>query len=250
MRRHLFAICVGIVAFGLGAVTAILLGQRIYREDTKVSPVVAEQFPPAAKPTDCKDSNSYPGISRPVSELKKYKNGYFPVGAFDDGWQNDDDGKNAWYGKALRVINEKSLLDRADDSTEIYRFLWMRTFDHPVSVRFERIGYSFRLSSAETSGMGGYEPGRKWRTDNDIPVTEEEWCHFISLLENASFWRQESNDRDIGNDGSQWVLEGLRRNRYHLVDRWSPQSGGYREACTYLLKLSGRDPEKIGNGLY
>ncbi len=39
-------------------------------------------------------------------------------------------------------------------------------------------------------------------------------------------------------DGSQWVLEGVRDGRYHVVDRWSPESGLYRETCLILLRFS------------
>ena len=55
---------------------------------------------------------------------------------------------------------------------------------------------------------------------------------------------------DMGRDGSQWVLEGVRDNRYHIVDRWSPENSEYREACTYLLKLSGMDEDRLKRELY
>lgn len=249
MKKHVFAIFVGTMAFTLGISIVNVLQQHWFNERSEPEEVSALPEPLQAKSetVDCKESLSYPGRSRSISESRKYKNGLFPVGAFDDGWQNSDAGLNDWYGKFLRVMDEKSLLDRADDSTEIYRFLWLRTFDHPVSVRLERNGYSFKLISVELNGAGGYEPGRKWRTDN-VSVSEKEWCEFMSLLETASFWSQPTTTRDDnGTDGSQWVLEGVRRNRYHVIDRWTPSDGEYRAACIYLLKLSGRDPEKMGN---
>jgi hypothetical protein len=39
-------------------------------------------------------------------------------------------------------------------------------------------------------------------------------------------------------DGAEWILEGARDGRYHVVARLSPQDGTYREACLYLLNLS------------
>jgi len=39
-------------------------------------------------------------------------------------------------------------------------------------------------------------------------------------------------------DGDEWVLEGVRDGRYHVVARVSPRNGTYREACLYLLSLS------------
>lgn len=40
-----------------------------------------------------------------------------------------------------------------------------------------------------------------------------------------------------GDDGAQWIVEGVRSKRYHVIDRWSPKDN-YRLACLYLLKLS------------
>ncbi|HMJ07490.1 MAG TPA: hypothetical protein VK468_00700, partial [Pyrinomonadaceae bacterium] len=209
------------------------------------------QTPVAKERFNCRESASFPGLSKPISELHLFKNGYFPVGAFNEGWEHSDSGANNWYGRFLKVMGEKPLLRSSnDDADEVYRFLWLRTFHHPVSVRIERSRSSFRIIAVELSGAGGYEPGRISRTDHH-EVYEEDWCEFMSRLEAASFWSQRTTvEGDGGNDGSQWMLEGIRRNRYHVVDRWSPNEGAYREACIYLLKLSGFNPAIKGNEIY
>lgn len=176
--------------------------------------------------------------------MKRFKKGFFPVNAF--GGREADKTFNLWYGKHLRAMNERSLLDNWD--SEVYRFLWLRTFDHPVVVRVQRNGLN--LVSVELNGAGGYEPGTRWRKDN-VAISQDDWRSFTALLEKASFWSMETNSPDdIGRDGSQWVLEGLRGGRYHIVDRWTPVSGDYREACLFLLKLSGREPSSLGQDLY
>jgi len=142
-------------------------------------------------------------------------------------------------------MNEGSLLDNHDENYEAYRFLWLRAFHHPVEVLAERHGYKFYLSSKELNGAGGYAPGKMWRTDNKW-LTEEDWCILMAAMDKADFWEQETKVRDnIGTDGSEWVLEGRKNGRYHIVDRWFPETGNYREACLELLKLSGRDPKSI-----
>lgn len=157
---------------------------------------------------------------------------------------------NAWYGKFLRAMDEQSLLKAQDENVEVYRFLWLRSFHHPVMLRIVRDGYSFKLTSVELNGAGGYDPGTRWSTAK-FHIEQEEWCEFMSLLEKASFWSMETYRRDdIGFDGSRWVLEGVRQGRYHIVDRWTPREGDYREACLFLLKLSGRDQKALGNELY
>jgi hypothetical protein len=33
-------------------------------------------------------------------------------------------------------------------------------------------------------------------------------------------------------------MEGIDQDRYHIVDRWSPEKGTFRDAALFLLKLS------------
>jgi hypothetical protein len=242
MRKHIFWLPILFFSFalGLGAYFIYYLNQ---------APEIAEPGP-VQEEFDCIKPNNFPGRSQRISELTWRKNEYFPKGAFDDGWENNDDSANKWYGRYLRTMKEASLLNTPDENYEEYRFLWLRTFDHPVAVRIEREGrYSFRIVSEELDGRGGYDPGKILRTDN-LTISREEWCEFISLLEQARFWTEPTDIDRGGNDGAQWILEGVKSNRYHIVDRWSPENGNFREACIYLLKLSGRDIGKLGTELY
>jgi hypothetical protein len=199
---------------------------------------------------DCIKPKDFPGRSQRISELIRGKNDYFPKRAFDDGWVNGDDSANKWYGEYLRAMKEVSLLNTTDENHEVYRFLWLRTFDHPVAVRIERDGrHSFRVVSEELTGEGGYGAGKILRKDN-LTISKEQWCEFINLLEQAHFWTEPSSNDRGGLDGAQWVLEGVKSNRYHIVDRWSPENGKFRDACIHLLKLSGRDIDKLEKELY
>lgn len=58
------------------------------------------------------------------------------------------------------------------------------------------------------------------------------------LLDQSCYWQLRPEIDDSGLDGAQWILEGVKEGRYHVVDRWTPQIGDFREACLYLLKLS------------
>jgi hypothetical protein len=37
-------------------------------------------------------------------------------------------------------------------------------------------------------------------------------------------------------DGARWILEDVRDGKYHLVDRWSPDTGTFREAALLLVQ--------------
>jgi len=97
------------------------------------------------------------------------------------------------------------------------------------------------------SGAGGYAPG-KLILDKQKTITVAEWNQFIARLIRAGFWNMATELKGIlGNDGSQWILEGKNGDRYHVVDRWTPGSStDYYKCCDYLLsltdiKVSGQD---------
>ncbi|HEY0428131.1 MAG TPA: hypothetical protein VGC76_10150 [Pyrinomonadaceae bacterium] len=205
---------------------------------------------PATERFDCVDSKSFPGISKQISELKKGKSGYFPKDKFSGKWEKADSFMNDWYGNHLKAMGEKSLLNVSDKNAEIYRFLWLRSFHHPIFVRIERNRTEIKLFTKELDGAGGYEPGKVFRS-NEVKLKQEEFCDFLKLLEKADYWRLPTkNDDYSGEDGAQWILEGVKENRYHVVDRWTPEKGDYRAACIYLLKLSGVDTDRLKDDLY
>jgi hypothetical protein len=108
------------------------------------------------------------------------------------------------------------------------------------------------ISAVELDGAGGYEPGVV-RRRTQRPLTEVEWKAVSDGLAGLNFWRMPTEVLEFGRDGSQWVLEGRKGERYHVVDRWSPETGAYHEFCLELLRLSGfLDPSGTGKreGVY
>jgi hypothetical protein len=173
---------------------------------------------------------------------------YFPLGAL---------GKDAashqfsvdWYSKHLKALHEPSLweLSRKDPHAEVYRFLWLRSFDHPMAVRLvirssgSGASGSGWMNSRMTSGQGGLEPGRITRY-NVFLLTKAKTQEFLNALESANFWNlpalPEANEEEVHLDGAQWIVEGVRNGQYHVVDRWSPEKGDpVREFGLVALKL-------------
>jgi hypothetical protein len=64
-----------------------------------------------------------------------------------------------------------------------------------------------------------------------------EATRFQSLLECAAFRDMPSCNRELGLDGAQAVLEGVKGGRYHVVDRWSPHETPYAELVEFILGL-------------
>jgi len=161
-----------------------------------------------------------------------------------------DQSTRAWYSKHLRVMSEPSLSCKSS-AAETYRFLWLRTWGAPIAVRVERNGDVATLSAVTLDGAGGYEPGVvAKRVQRNI--TAEEWKVFVDRLNKIEFWKMPGHVREGGFDGAQWILEGRRGTQYHVVDRWSPKTGVYREFCLSILEAAGLLPSGTGkrNGIY
>jgi hypothetical protein len=133
-----------------------------------------------------------------------------------------------------------------DASKQSYRFLWLRTFHHPVSARLEvaKDGAA-QLFVKVLNGQGGYEPGHTVLNRN-IKVPKEAVDHFLELLQEADFWNtptEQPESNEIGADGAQWIIEGVTGGHYHVVDRWSPDDGPFRKAALFLaLNLGDLNP--------
>lgn len=152
---------------------------------------------------------------------------FFPKSSLD---LRGDDFKAKWYSTQLRALGEPSLLAIASNTkAESYRFLWLRTFHHPIAVRVDlQADGSWILITKVASGAGGYRPGTL-TTNTSRQLTSQEVQSFRSKVENDGFWDAPNPVNDqAGTDGSQWIIEGVKAGRYHVIDRWMPKTGPAR----------------------
>jgi hypothetical protein len=231
MRRTLLRLATALLTFCLGVVVAGI--SSVKRTETTSSPTVEVtlQVPFTPVETGC-----YPGRSLETSPIDQES--FFPPKILTQD-QPGNTFRNNWYSKHLIAMNEESLYSPQSEWVEGYRFLWLRTFHHPVAVRIWKCGSVRFISVKELDGAGGYEPG-KLKLDRKRELTPDEWSGFMRRLDESCYWQLPTqDDAGAGNDGAQWIFEGVKGGRYHVVDRWTPQSGSYRELCLYALKLSG-----------
>jgi hypothetical protein len=179
------------------------------------------------------------------------KQKYFPPGVFATSSRLDDsDGYR--YAECLNAMGEPSLLQASrDPELEIYRFLWLRTFDHPMTIRVHiRPNGLNELSAVELSGQAGYDLG-KISKRSSFKISETQLREFSEHLEKSHFWSlptTEEHPNQVHLDGAEWILEGVKDGKYHVVVRWSPETGNdYRALCLSLLALSQLkvDPKEI-----
>lgn len=162
---------------------------------------------------------------------------YFPAHCFsDDEWIDTSTAR--WYSDQLRALQEPSFLDTAKNrSAESYRFLWLRSFDHPIAIRLDiRADGTGVLSTKIASGSGGDRPG--YLTENvSRPLFRQQVQMVQARLSSMQFWSLQVDDRS-GEDGARWIIEGVEGGKYHLVDRWSPSGGPIREFGLMLLDMA------------
>jgi hypothetical protein len=159
---------------------------------------------------------------------------------FLDGTLGKDGSHADWYSKQLKALHEPSLWQSSKaKKTQTYRFLWLRTFHHPIAIRLDvEADGSSLLTTKINSGRGGYEPGRLIRNSTrKLSKERTEW--FLARIEELQFWSLPTKEADEPNvinlDGAEWILEGTKNGDYHLVNRWSPDKGAVHALGIIML---------------
>jgi hypothetical protein len=165
---------------------------------------------------------------------------YFPLGIIDKdptlpcSWR-----ETVYSGDLYRM--EEPVIYTDTSHNEIYRFTWLRSRDHPITIRIEKQENKYML-------YWKYYIDEKFEKDKFISgviivkqkeLDENTWIEFKNLLAQIDFWNMETNKRVMGFDGAQWILEGKDNFQYHVVDRWSPsRKNKYYQCCDFLIKLT------------
>ncbi len=170
---------------------------------------------------------------------------YFPPGVLGKTTDASDVTANR-YAKFLESLHEPSLLELAqrDPRAEAYRFLWLRDFDRPASIRFiTKPGGTGWFYRRMTSGRGGAPPGHM--TEYGMSWSwKSRTASFLSAVEAAGFWNlptlADADGTAIRAYRAHWILEGIRNGQCHVVDRCSPDQND-------PVRLVGMLAMKLGN---
>jgi hypothetical protein len=160
---------------------------------------------------------------------------YFPNGVLSAD-RRTDEFIQKWYSEQLAALREPSLWESSKtQQTQSYRFLWLRTFHHPIAIRVDvNSDGTSRLTTKITSGAGGYAPGKLIK-NSTVTLSKEQTDWFIRKIELHRFWQLPAAQETGGNDGAQWVVEGIKDHAYHIVDRWTPRDGDVRAIGLVLI---------------
>jgi hypothetical protein len=160
---------------------------------------------------------------------------YFPIGSLSDDHQSDRF-RAKWYSEQLSALKEPSLWELSTtQKTQSYRFLWLRTFHHPIAIRIDvNADGTSRLTTKMTSGAGGYAPG-KLVENHTVTISKDRTNLFLGKIEDRKFWKLPSVEGTGGNDGAQWIIEGIKDGSYKIVDQWTPRDGDIRAIGLMML---------------
>ena len=161
---------------------------------------------------------------------------YFPAEAFGSERTTD------FFARFLRAMGEPPLQDRGAEGLIVLRFLWLRTFNHPICVRAEGPAPS-KMVVTRTLGMGGYSPGavdQKWAKELSI----EEWRVVETITSDRSVW-SEHQEEPWGIDGAVWILDATIEKEHRVAAFWCPREQGrgaaLRAACMKLIDIAGAE---------
>ena len=153
------------------------------------------------------------------------------------------------YRNTLSVFREFPIAPATNPEAEIYRIFIVPTFYHALSIRVEKSGSGYLLVAKRLSGQGDYGWGTL-KDEKKRRLSEREWQTFLNLLNETSFWSMPAGqDREFEPpegveaaiccmDSTSWILEGMRRGKYHVVDRYCPELKGVKEIGLHMVKLT------------
>jgi len=165
---------------------------------------------------------------------------YFPEDVFDEF-------STEWYVEHLKALDEPSLYSfSTDENITVYRFLWLRTFHEPIAIRIH-LDHNTKTGIVyfKVCDKDGFNPG-KLIIDKSFNLNKKQYKEVDSLFFVRKFWHTRTAEiYNDGRDGARWIIEGVRGNKYHIVDRWTPEYGNTRKIGLYLLKLCGYESQSI-----
>ena len=129
------------------------------------------------------------------------------------------------YSNRLTDVGQPALCDEPiPEQTEWYSFLWVPTFEQPVFLRVDMDSDGIaNFFMVVWSGHGGYEWGKPLKTERKL--TTEEQRDLFAVMADIGFWtlpsEVEAPQNVIVLDGTEWLIEGVKGGKCHVVTRYS-----------------------------
>ncbi len=152
----------------------------------------------------------------------------------------------AAYSRELAALRERPLTDDTPcPQCERYRFLWLRSANRSAVFRAE-LNQAGQGALIVTLGqLGPRESAARGIKTYRRTLVPAEVAQLRAAVQESSFWTLQPVPDEGRTDGARWIFEAQTKDGYHLVDRWSPEPGSYRQMCVLLIRLSGLDLDPV-----
>jgi hypothetical protein len=168
------------------------------------------------------------------------------------------------FSPALKSFDEPAFCSEMmlKHGYESYRFLWMRSFHHPVLIELINRGSgNSTVTYRELNGKGGYSLGRLIENKSyDVykklgkgKFPEEMVQSFVDTIYKEAeldVWKQPyelvqtigiDGTELVGMDGATWTIEAVKNGKCHVVTRWSPnRDDSVRRFAETLIDLTDK----------
>ncbi len=161
---------------------------------------------------------------------------------FPDDCQQMTPWRKEWYSEHLLALQEEALPQWAQTtgSDEAYRFSILPSVGADMCVRFWRRGLRYHGIARSSIGHIGPTPGPPKQTHR-WGLPSKDWLQLKALLMQHRFWESASwntvPDDLMVLDGVQWIFEGWRAGRYHVLVDETPNAGAAKEVGLGILAL-------------
>ncbi len=173
-----------------------------------------------------------------------------------------DESAQQHYSSILRAFNEPLLYNNYIGS-DLYRFLWIRSFDKPVLITILKDGDRILLNTKRLDVIPrgdqfiktmDFETGAtdsvllksvvpKFEINHTKELEKGRWKAFEEELKRISFFNKSPITNKANSiDGAIWILESHQKDGYWMVQRHSP-ADDIRAACMMLIVESELEEE-------
>lgn len=173
---------------------------------------------------------------------------YFPFENFltlEQNWKTDSsldlmhELKNAyfvldWFSNDLLFFQEPMISEGY--KCDVYRFLYLRSFNVPVVMRMERNNgeISIRWKKCRyNQQLDQYE----WGVDSTKKLSNREWAKFEKMLDKVDYWNMPTENDDGAMDGAEWILEAFVNGKYKIAAT-NMEHSEYGKCLRYLMDLT------------
>lgn len=147
--------------------------------------------------------------------------------------------RNSLYSEQIKMLKEPILFNLPNQ--ESYRFIWfgyLKSSHNPISLRLKKNDEDIRLYVKYISS--GEKQNEPIFNSDTIIVSKNSWNSIISKIDSIEFWNISPIEKTniVSMDGSVWIFEGKKDNKYHMVHRQNGYNKEIGELCRLLLRLS------------